>query len=547
VIGTLVAATLFTPLKYRWVYLQTNFFRPEAVDSAVALVHRASKAGYNGIVYCDSKLQSLKEFPDFYLKGMNRFLEAARTDHIEIIPGLLPVGYADGMLHLDPSLIESLPCRKVAFTAHAGKLVQDQTELYLNGSFHVFKGNSISGLDYQDAPGKATFIDEQVEHGGNPSLRIDEPKSATDSNGNCRIVKSIALAPFHQYRLSFWTKTQAFERASDFRAIALKADGNTVSFQDAGVQPNEDWTQHSVVFDSLDNSSLKVYIGVWGGTTGKLWLSSVSLLDAGLLNVDRRPLCPVVFRTSTGKVLTEGKDFSQVVDPQFGNVPYAGEFDFAHPSPQVTLPEGSEIKEGDVVTADYYAATATDSGKTSVCLADPKTAALEKAEVERVDALFHASGYFLGQDEMRVQGWCGACEKSGKSVSQILADDIRRSVGYLKGKQAYVWSDMFDPHHNAVPNYYLVNGSLTGTWKGLPAGTIIVNWNSGHAKESLSFFHDLGLKQILAGYYDAPVENIKPWLEEAKLVGGASGVMYTTWVGNYNDLETFAKAAWGGG
>ena len=67
-----------------------------------------------------------------------------------------------------------------------------------------------------------------------------------------------------------------------------------------------------------------------------------------------------------------------------------------------------------------------------------------------------------------------------------------------------IWSDMFDPNHNAVDRYYAVNGSLKGSWEGLPADVTIVNWNSGKAADSLKFFAGRGHKQILAGFYDQP-------------------------------------------
>ena len=44
-----------------------------------------------------------------------------------------------------------------------------------------------------------------------------------------------------------------------------------------------------------------------------------------------------------------------------------------------------------------------------------------------------------------------------------------------------VWSDMFDPNHNAVDKYYLVNGTLEESWEGLPQDVIIANWNGGKA------------------------------------------------------------------
>jgi hypothetical protein len=105
---------------------------------------------------------------------------------------------------------------------------------------------------------------------------------------------------------------------------------------------------------------------------------------------------------------------------------------------------------------------------------------------------------------------------------------------------------MFDPTHNAHDNYYLVNGTLAGSWEGLPADALVVNWNSGaKARESMEFFSKRGNRQILAGYYDAPPERIKDWLKQAEGVKGVCGVMYTTWQNNFSDLEAFARAAWG--
>ena len=54
--------------------------------------------------------------------------------------------------------------------------------------------------------------------------------------------------------------------------------------------------------------------------------------------------------------------------------------------------------------------------------------------------------------------------------------------------QVYVWSDMFDPFHNAHDKYYLVRGNLANSWEGLDRNIVIVDWNEGKAAESLKFF-----------------------------------------------------------
>jgi hypothetical protein len=68
-----------------------------------------------------------------------------------------------------------------------------------------------------------------------------------------------------------------------------------------------------------------------------------------------------------------------------------------------------------------------------------------------------------------------------------------------------------------------------------------MNWNFQNRDQSLKFFADRGHRQVIAGYYDADLGQIKSWLESANRVNGAIGVMYTTWRGDYSNLEKFAR------
>jgi len=131
------------------------------------------------------------------------------------------------------------------------------------------------------------------------------------------------------------------------------------------------------------------------------------------------------------------------------------------------------------------------------------------------------------------------------TAGQLLAENVRQCRELLKGQRAYVWNDMFDPNHNAVRNYALVNGDLAGSWEGLPSSVGIVNWNPGNRGRSLRFFADRGHRQVIAGYYDGPSGDVVPWLEAAAGVPRVDAVMYTTWQGRYDDLEAFAETCRG--
>jgi hypothetical protein len=96
-----------------------------------------------------------------------------------------------------------------------------------------------------------------------------------------------------------------------------------------------------------------------------------------------------------------------------------------------------------------------------------------------------------------------------------------------------------------VDKYYLVNGPLTGSWEGLSKDVVIANWNGGKAAESLKFFAGRGHTQVIAGYYDGDIRNVRKWDAAAAGVPGVTGFMYTTWKANYAQLEEYVKALTG--
>jgi hypothetical protein len=181
------------------------------------------------------------------------------------------------------------------------------------------------------------------------------------------------------------------------------------------------------------------------------------------------------------------------------------------------------------------------------CLSEPKLEQILRDQARRVNQIFHPRSFFMSHDEIRVANWCQACRDRKMTPGQILADNVKMCTGILKGvnpkARVFVWSDMFDPHHNAVDKYYLVNGTLKGSWEGLPRDVIIANWNGGKARESLEFFAGRGHRQLIAGYYDvSDLSNFEQWNSAAKGISGVMGFMYTTWQSRYDLLERYSEA-----
>ena len=185
------------------------------------------------------------------------------------------------------------------------------------------------------------------------------------------------------------------------------------------------------------------------------------------------------------------------------------------------------------------------------CMNEPGIWDIIKKNLHELHTVAQPDGYILGHDEMRHQGWDASCQKANRTMAQTLADNVQRCVALIKtedpDKPIYAWSDMFEPFHNAGKTgqtYYLVKGidPWYGAWEGMDQDVIILNWHGFPDKraDALKFFADRGHRQILCGYYDAPCENVIPWLKEAAQVKGVVGVMYTTWCNDFNALEKFA-------
>ena len=229
-------------------------------------------------------------------------------------------------------------------------------------------------------------------------------------------------------------------------------------------------------------------------------------------------------------------------------MPYAGQYDVWHEPPQLKLLPGGRIKDGQDLKVSFSHTVTIYDHQVTCCLAHPKAFEIVEDQVRRVEKLFSPKTYFLAHDEIRLANWCGSCLRKGRTPGKLLAENVRKCATLVRevNPQAKlcVWSDMFDPHHNARDKFYLVNGDLAGSWEGLPEDMIVVNWNHGKAAKSLPFFAKRGHEQVLAGFYDSDLGQSN-FLKAGAEVSGANGAMYTTWQGDFTQLEAFAAAAWG--
>ena len=508
--------------KERWVYVPVNCQVDAEAARVSALMKRAKAAGYTHLLLADSKFARLGEVIERYFHNASALKQEAEGLGLQLIPAVFPLGSSNSILSHDPNLVEGLPVKDALFEVSAGtaRHLPDPAVRLRDG-----------GMDDRKA---WAFVDENL-------LSAAGAMHSGPTTANARLAHKLTLAPFRQYHVSVRIRSQGFTGGTaEIKAIA--AGGAQLQWTNLGVQRDQEWRTHHVTFNSLANTEVTLYFGVWGGHQGSLWWDDASISECGLVNVLRRPGTPFTIRTEDGRLLKEGVDFEPVKDPSLGTVPWPGEYTAWHEPPILRV---RGLADGTRLRVDFFHPHLIYDGQACICPSEPTTATLLADQAKRVHALWQAQTTMMSHDEWRVLGWDQACESRHLSPGQMVADNVRACTGMLRkaapGGRIAVWSDMFDPTHNAIDRYYLVNGSLTESWSGLDPATLIVNWNSGHAAASLRFFAKRGHPQLIAGYYDSGVASIRPWLAAAKGVEGVVGTMFTTWCQNYTDLEAFAS------
>jgi hypothetical protein len=534
-------------LPHRWLFVMRNLRDQENVERTIALCPRAAASGYNAIVLSDSSLYDLDSAGASYAQGVRRVQEEAQRHGLELIPCVMPIGYSGSILGADPNLAEGLPVKDALFVARGGtaRLDADPAVSLPGGDFERVEGERFAGWDWYDNPGKSIFPDRQVVHGGRTAARMEGIDEADPVHGHCRFMHKVKVAPFRQYHLSAWVKTQDFEAPESVRisVLAPTEKERAVASIALDVKETQDWTQYHLVFNSLSWEEVQIYLGTWEGQGGRIWWDDVRLEEIGLMNVLRRAGCPVSVRSEDGTQYEEGCDFEPIRDPQLRP------WQIYHEPPVIRLTANSRISEGERLRVSYYHPIVINQWQVMCCLSEEKVYDVLREQVRRVNDLLHPTTFFMQHDEIRVANWDRACRSRGLTPGELLADNARRCVDIIRDVRPdaaiWVWSDMFDPMHNAVDEYYLVNGTWAGSWEGLSADVGIVNWANHLKGKNLGWFAERGHEQVLAGYYDHDEWIIEEWLEAGDGLPGVTGAMYTTWRDNYHDMEAWAAAAWG--
>ncbi len=517
----------------RWVYVSTGLDSDQELGRVEGIARTASEHGMNGMLLA-AGFDSMDLMPAERLERIARLKRTADHLGVEIIPATFGVGYGGGVMAHDKNLAAGQPVRGALFVAgeDEAKFQADPSVKLKNGGFEEHSENLPTGFT---AHGARATIDTTVFHSGKASARFED---FSGPEGEVYLAQSLPVHPYRCYRLRAWVKTEGAEPRMAIHLLAVAPDQRHLSYMEPPLPETSDWHELTWGFNSWYADRVEFRVGVSDGKKGKVWIDDVAIEEVGLTNVLRRPGTPVkVSNEKTGMVYEEGRDFAPISDPQLN-------FSWDHEGPAISIPPGSRIHAGDGLRVDYFHGTTIYRDQTPIDMSEPAVYELWQRQIPLIEKYLAPKKYFLSMDEVRVGGFCEVCQRRHLSMAQILGDCVTRQHQMIRAAnpqaEIYVWSDMFDPNHNARDKYYLINGSFHGTWNYLPKDLVIACWYYEKRTPSLDFFSKLGYQTLGAAYYDADdLENPKGWIESLGKTRGAIGIMYTTWEDKYQLLPAF--------
>jgi len=549
-----------------WFQVGCNLHLEESCQAAMALMDRAAKAGYTGVHFVAFKDNLLRDGQGIAADETNLLAVLARAEQLglDMMKDFGVGGVGEGLLRADPNLAVGLPVTSKLVVSSDGTTLGRGLGIALvpDGGFEDWSGGGTQLPSWDWTDGGLSQDTTTVRPGsqGSSSLHID---LGANSAENKRAGVQIQLQSFHQYEVSFWAKTDSVAINAQQFGVHVKEVGNSswrvwLGPDDFVLPSSPAWTKYKFTFNSLEaevpsadgNLDVTIYVGAWGVadvTEGSLWLDDVTIRQAGLINLVRREGAPLTVEIDEAGVLVpleEGVDFAYVDDPLLGVANgLSGNYDRWHEAPVIDLLVGG-FHAGQKALVHHYAVERVYSYSVapSMCASGVFDVLADHLTMLRT-YYPGVSSFLLNYDEIRQANWGVDCAQRASDAGSLLAWHTAETIQLLRAQlpaaRIYTWSDMFDPNHNAVADYYLVNGSFADSWIGLDPEVVVINWHGG--AESFEHFETLGLKQLVSGNADS----IAAHLDAARDSSGIVGAHFVNWSNDFTQLETFAEIVLG--
>ena len=233
-----------------------------------------------------------------YFRNVERVKAAAARARIELIPAVFSIGYSNGLLAHDPNLAEGLPVVDQPFVVKNGVAVLDSPPggPAPNGGLEEAATTTVSPASpFRTTRASPTFADRStLSIRDGPPAGSSRARKARRSAANTRLVQTRQASAAHRLPvlvLGEDPRPRAGGSSSCWRWAASRAGRSSRSTRGAWNRTRTG-SEIEVVFNSLDQREVNLYVGFWGDGKGRSGSTISQLEELALVNVLRRKGAP---------------------------------------------------------------------------------------------------------------------------------------------------------------------------------------------------------------------------------------------------------------
>jgi hypothetical protein len=524
--ATVINATENYP--QRWIFIGSLLDKDEDVLFIKSIIEKGKSLGFNGIVLSSRWDTCGVTLSNSFRSRALWIQELCKANSFDFVPCGFTAGYAGALKYYDKNLAASFPVENLVYKATGGEAVPSDNsniDRFFRG-FETLEGDISSLFAFIDYPGKISFVDKMTSYNGNSSIKFENFNYSPIKSA--RLCSYINVKPYKNYEVSFWCKAENLPSDKEIRIEIYSSDSKRWIINKKVKGITGEWQKIALEFNSLEFQKLKLYCGLWNGTSGKFWIDDLKVEPKNdisyLIRRDGSPFS--VKNKNTGTVYTENKDFS--IEDQ-GNESYKIKI----------LPSGN-IKNGNLLLVSYYRSYLINNTQTSVCMSNPGLYEIWNKSIDQINTVLKPKSYFLSMDEIRQGGYCTLCSNT---MSKTLGDCVTKLDNMIKSNnpeaEVFSWGDMFDPNLNARKDYAMIKGGFEGSWNYIPKTIRPVVWDYNKRDDSLKHFKNNGFKSFVSVSVDS--SDMNNWKKSLDSNDPVLGIMYTTWKKDYSKLEDFSR------
>ncbi len=538
----------------RWVYAFGSTCETEkGLSRLKQIADSAAAHGLNGFVL-PGRADRIDKRPPEYLRRLKELNVYLKKRNLELIPAIMSFSWGDALYENDRNLTTGLPVKEALFSVKNGQaqLESDYAVEIENGSFEKYDQKEIENWTLSEKAAQNIALIPHESAAGKTALRVKIEHNLPDEYP--LLTQSIKVHPYRLYKVTYWINLKKIiHNAWGVFPVQVKgSDGRGLHYQIPFIPQDSAWHKAVIAFNSLNYSEVRIIISSPASQEAEYLVDNLSIEEAGLINVLRRPGTPVVVRgADNGFLYEEGKDYDKIIDPFRIDSSWNEKIDFRfdHREPPIKILPGSRIKEGQKLRVSWYHPLYIYGGAFPLCMSEPKVYKLLRRKVELIHEAIAPQKYLISIEEIRGGNTCAACKARNITMAETVGDCVHKCADILKEVnprvQLYMWGDLFDPNHNGDERegkyYFHVHGNYSGSWNYIPKDMVMIPWWDEIMEKSVQHFDSLGFKTISGCYYDRDDDFsiLKKMMKDLKKYDSHTGFMYCSWEDKFDLVSAF--------